>query len=152
MKCFQKDNFVFKKILNFFFFQLRKSRSARRSTSITSGMSDRAQSPTKTKTQQGIISDLSFKFHLLKETHCLSDINDSLAKLICHNLGFKTNINFIWKMSHLFKCFCWFTVMHSLISLGSLAILSLQVKNIDLTNTFLIGKFQIIEFFFEIQL
>jgi hypothetical protein len=88
---------VFSKNLLFqiLFFQLRKSRSARRSTSITSGMSDRAQSPTKTKTQQGIISDLSFKFHLLKETHCLSDINDSLAKLICHNLGFKTNINFI---------------------------------------------------------
>ena len=37
---------------NFWFFlQLRKSRSARRSTSITAGMSERAQSPAKTKTQ-----------------------------------------------------------------------------------------------------
>jgi len=59
---------VFSKNLLFqiLFFQLRKSRSARRSTSITSGMSDRAQSPTKTKTQQGIVLDLSFKFRSFK--------------------------------------------------------------------------------------
>ena len=62
MKCYQKDNSVFKKI--FKNFQLRKSRSARRSTSITSGMSDRAQSPTKTKTQQGIVLDLNVKFQI----------------------------------------------------------------------------------------
>jgi hypothetical protein len=56
--------FLKRKLFQILFFQLRKSRSARRSTSITSGMSDRAQSPTKTKTQQGIVLDLNVKFQI----------------------------------------------------------------------------------------